>query len=696
MRNLLRTASVALSVLVAVAVLPALTAGASRAPASAKTHVKVCADAGPGRARCLAHRRTDAEATRNRPVPGRMPVAQPNLLGNSGAYDPAYLQSAYNLTSASSSAGAGQTVAIVDAYDDPWAASDLSAYRSFFGLSPTTLTKVNQSGSSGPLPAFNSGWAQEISLDLDMVSAVCPNCKVLLVEANSASYGDLATAVNTAARLGASAISNSYGGGEFSSESGYDTSAYCAHSAVAITVSSGDNGYGVEYPAAAPCVTAVGGTSLNQLSNTGSRNATETAWSGAGSGCSAYEAKPSWQTDSACTHRTAADVSAVADPNTGVWVRYSSGWYVFGGTSVASPIIGSVYALTGNTSSSPTNPYNNAGSLFDITSGSNGSCGGSYLCTAGVAYDGPTGLGTPNGADAFTSAPLPALNFTSGPQTMTAGGSPIAVALAAASGSVDATLGTSSPRGSFSASASGPWTSTLLVPVSSSPTTAYYQDTLAGSPTLTASATGYAAARQVETVNAGALSTITVSPSSVTVPQASTQTFTATGQDAYRNPVSISPSWTVDPNTPGSVPANASGASVVFTASSTATGSGSVVATATGISGNATVQVVAQSFSIAVSPQTRTVRHGSSTTYTVSITRTGGFTGAVTLSANCPGRYISPSVSCTFSQNPATGGTVTLTVRTYSNSARATTTFAVTGTSSGLPASTTSFTLTVS
>jgi len=694
-RNLLRTASVALSVLVAVAVLPVVTAGASRAPASAKTHVKVCADPGPGHARCFAHRRTDAEATGNRPVAGRMPVAQPNVVGNSGAYDPAYLQSAYNLTSASSSAGAGQTVAIVDAYDDPWAASDLSAYRSFFGLSPTTLTKVNQTGGSGPLPPFNSGWAQEISLDLDMVSAICPNCNILLVEANSASYGDLATAVNTATRLGASAISNSYGGSEFSSETGFDTSAYCAHSGVAITVSSGDNGYGVEYPASSQCVTAVGGTSLNQLSNTGSRNATETAWSGAGSGCSAYEAKPSWQTDSACVDRTVADVSAVADPNTGVWVRYSSGWYVFGGTSVASPIIGSVYALTGNTASSPTNPYNNAGSLFDITSGSNGSCGGSYLCTAGVRYDGPTGLGTPNGAGAFTSAPLPALSFTSAPQTMTAGGSPIALQVAAATASPQATLATTSTSGSFSASQAGSWTSTLSVSVPSGGTTVYYQDTLAGSPTLTASATGYRSASQVETVNAGALATIAVSPSSVTVPQGSAQTFTATGQDAYHNAVSINPSWTVDANTPGSVPSGATGSNVVFTASSTATGPGSVLATATGISGSATVQVVAQSFSIAVSPQSRTVRHGYSTTYTVSITRTGGFTGAVTLSASCPGRYTSPYVSCTFSQDPATGGTVTLTVRTYSNSTRATTTFAVTGTSSGLPTSTTSFTLTV-
>jgi hypothetical protein len=680
---------------VAAALLPATTAGASSDAATIKTHVKVCSDPGPGYARCLAHRRTDAGATQSRPAAGRKPVAQPNVLGNSGAYDPAYLQSAYNLKSAASSAGAGQTVAIVDAYDDPWAASDLSSYRSYFGVGAASFRKVNQSGNAGPYPAFDNGWAQEISLDLDMVSAICPKCNILLVEANSASYSDLATAVNTAAALGATVISNSYGGGESSAETGYDTSAYCAHPGVAITVSSGDSGYGVQYPAASRCVTAVGGTSLNQLSNTGSRNATETAWSGAGSGCSAYEQKPAWQTDAGCTRRTVADVAAVADPNTGVWVYYGA-WYVFGGTSVASPIIGSVYALTGNASSSPANPYNNAGSLFDITSGSNGSCGGSYLCTAGTGYDGPTGLGTPNGAGAFTSAPLPALNFTSAPQSLTAGGSPVALQLATATGTAQATLSSSSSHGSFSASASGPWTSSLLVPVPSTGTTAYYQDTLAGSPTLTATATGYNGTTQVETVTPAALATIWVSPASATVPLGGTRTFSATGQDTYGNAVSINPSWTVGSGTPGSVPPSATGSSVAFTASSTATGPGSVIATDGATSGYASVNVVAQSFSLAVSPQTRTVRHGYSTTYTVSITRTGGFTGAVTLGSSCPGRYTSPYVSCSFSQSPATGGTVTLTVRTYSSTTRGTLPqFTVTGTSSGLPASSASFTLTV-
>jgi len=202
----------------------------------------------------------------------------------------------------------------------------------------------------------------------------------------------------------AAVISNSYGGSESASDTNYDTS-YYHHPGVAITASSGDNGYGVEYPAASQYVTAVGGTTLAHASNT--RGWNETVWSGAGSGCSTYDPKPSWQTDTAsCSTRTVADVAAVADPNTvvAVYDSYSSsGWLVFGGTSVASPVIGSVYALAGNakTVAYGSFPYSNPGSLFDVTSGSNGACNGSYLCTGATSYDGPTGLGTPNGTTAF-------------------------------------------------------------------------------------------------------------------------------------------------------------------------------------------------------------------------------------------------------------------------------------------------------
>src|SRR5579859_3787821 len=327
--------------------------------------------------------------------------------GSPSGYNPPDLQSAYKLPS--STAGSGQTVAIVDAYDDPNAESDLGVYRSQFGLSVCTTAngcfrKVNQSGGTS-YPRANGGWAQEISLDLDMVSAICPNCHILLVEASSNSFANLSAAVDEAATLKANEISNSYGGSEYSSEVS-DQSHY-NHPGIAITVSSGDSGYGVQFPAASQYVTAVGGTTLNKASNT--RGWSETVWSGAGSGCSAYDPKPSWQKDTGCSNRTVADVSAVADPNTGVSVydSYSyqgrSGWLVFGGTSVASPIIASVYALGGNAASVTygSYPYSHTSSLFDVTSGSNGSCGGSYLCTAGAGYDGPTGNGTPNGSGGF-------------------------------------------------------------------------------------------------------------------------------------------------------------------------------------------------------------------------------------------------------------------------------------------------------
>jgi Predicted protease len=236
-----------------------------------------------------------------------------------------------------------------------------------------------------------------------MASAICPGCNILLVEASSASFANLATAVDYAASHGATVISNSYGGNEYSSETS-DESHY-NHPGIAITVSSGDSGYGVEFPAASQYVTSVGGTHLTPSS--GGRGWTETVWSGAGSGCSTYITKPSWQpTVDGCAKRTVADVSAVADPNTGVAVYdtyrlHPGGWLVFGGTSVASPIVAGVYALAGNASSiSPQHLYTNP-SFYDVTSGSNGNCGGGLLCTGVTGYDGPTGLGTPNGTSAF-------------------------------------------------------------------------------------------------------------------------------------------------------------------------------------------------------------------------------------------------------------------------------------------------------
>jgi subtilase family serine protease len=322
-------------------------------------------------------------------------------------YFPADLQSAYNLPSATG--GVGQTVAIVDAYDDPTAEADLAVYRAQFGLPACTTAngcfrKVSQTGTMS-YPRTNGGWAQEISLDLDMVSAVCPNCHILLVEAKSASFANLGAAVNEAAALHANVISNSYGGSD-ASDAIYG--AYYNHPGIAVTVSTGDSGYGVQYPASSQYVTAVGGTSLTRSGT--SRGWTETAWSGAGSGCSTINTQIAGQATAGtgCAKRAVADVSAIADPNTGVAVYDStayqgaSGWMVFGGTSVAAPVIAGVYGLAGNAASVTNNyPYSHTASLWDVTSGSNGSCTTSQWCNARTGWDGPTGLGTPNGVGAF-------------------------------------------------------------------------------------------------------------------------------------------------------------------------------------------------------------------------------------------------------------------------------------------------------
>ncbi|WP_256725499.1 hypothetical protein [Streptomyces sp. IMTB 2501] len=377
----------------------AFAAGSSAASAAHAKHL--CAHATtPGHVACLAEARTD--------VIQHLTVS-PHTAPS--GYGPSDLQSAYNLPSAT--AGSGRTVAIVDAMDDPTAESDLAAYRSQYGLPACTTAngcfhKVNQTGGT-TYPSVDSGWAGEISLDLDMVSAVCPQCHITLVEASSTSMTDMGTAENEAVALGAKYVSNSFGGSEDPSETTADVQ-YFNHPGVAITVSAGDSGYGVQYPASSPYVTAVGGTSLSRASN--SRGWSESVWStgsteGTGSGCSADEAKPTWQADTGCARRTVADVSAVADPATGVAVydtTGASGWNVYGGTSASSPIIAATYALAGTptANSYPSSyPYGHTSALNDVTTGADGTCSPSYFCTAGTGYDGPTGLGTPNGTAAF-------------------------------------------------------------------------------------------------------------------------------------------------------------------------------------------------------------------------------------------------------------------------------------------------------
>jgi hypothetical protein len=404
---------------IALAASPNAASPAAAPAAAAKPDYRAaCPPAAPGYAACLALIRTDVA-----------PLARSNVSADAPppGYSPAQLRSAYNLPDPSSGNGTGLTVAVVDASDLPTAAADLAAYRSQFGLGACTtangcFTKVDEHGGTN-YPAADPGWAEEIALDIEMVSAICPNCHILLVEADSTSVEDLGIGVNTAVSRGAVAVSNSYGGPEFGGETFYD-STYFNHPGVAITASSGDSGFGVQFPASSGHVVSVGGTSLTTAVSP--RGWAETAWTGAGSGCSTGESKPSWQTDSGCAGRTIADVSAIGDPNTGV-AMYRGGWIVAGGTSVGSPIIASVYALAG-TPTAGTYPgsylYAQTGFINDVTSGSNGSCGGTYLCTAGPGYDGPTGLGTPAGLGAFISPLLPGA-----PTTVTGVGADTAVAV---------------------------------------------------------------------------------------------------------------------------------------------------------------------------------------------------------------------------------------------------------------------------
>jgi N-acetylneuraminic acid mutarotase len=388
----------------------------------------LCGTPEPGQFSCFAVRRTDVPKARSRAGGDAAPEG----------YGPADLRSAYDLPA---DGGAGATIAIVDAFDNPRAEQDLATYREQYGLPACTtdngcFRKVDQRGGA-EYPAPDDGWAGEISLDLDMVSAVAPKAHILLVEADGAGTDDLGTAVNTAVALGARYVSNSYGAYyEDPSVQALDA-AYFDHPGTAVLFSSGDNGYGVSYPASSPYVTSVGGTSLTRNADTArgwseqvwNRVTTDSSgqqhWGATGSGCSQFEPRPAFQPDTGCTGRSVADVSAVADPGTGVAVYNSfsdAGWNVYGGTSASAPIIAGVYALAGTPveGTYPASyPYLTPGALNDVTVGDDASCGDFGLCasgptprceptascTAGPGYDGPTGLGTPNGLAAFRPGP---------------------------------------------------------------------------------------------------------------------------------------------------------------------------------------------------------------------------------------------------------------------------------------------------
>lgn len=365
-------------------------------------HVAVCPRGNPnGTARCFAHQVTDA---RGNPVNGK-----PNPAATPAGYGPSQLRAAYGLTNVT---GTGTpTVAIVDAYGYPNAERDLAVYRSQYGLPACTTAsgclKIVGTNGGKPPTRVDTGWDQEQGLDLDMVSAACPNCHILLIEAGSASFSALWAGVDYAkTQPGVKAISNSYGNTDSSSYAQYD-SHYTGNN-IAVTVSTGDYGYGAQWPASAPGAVAVGGTSLTV--GGGTRGYTEAAWNGAGSGCGLGHPQPTWQkgiTD-ACAGRMEADISSNADPNTGVAVyspinRTTSGWGIWGGTSESAPFIAGLFALRNGSINAASSIYAHSTSLNDVTSGSNGTCAVAYYCKAQVGYDGPTGLGTPNGIAVFSN-----------------------------------------------------------------------------------------------------------------------------------------------------------------------------------------------------------------------------------------------------------------------------------------------------
>jgi hypothetical protein len=354
-------------------------------------------------------------------------------------YCPIDLQEAYKLPSLSR--GYARVVAIVDAYGYHHAASDVAFYRKTMGLRACSteskcLRIVNQEGKSSPLPPEpppSDDWKGEQSLDLDMVSAICPNCKIILVQTNDNGTNNLYTGVKEAGALHAKYIGASWGGGP---EGGDDPRFH--QPGVVISAAAGDNGGGGPYGGPAqPCtftyVVCVGGTHLVRAD--GKRGWSETVWNdftfyacggpcgATGSACSTKIAKPMWQTDKGCHMRSAADTSATASLRSPVIVYNSEEPYPthctppncfwdYGGTSASTQIISAVFALGGNANFGQGASYvwkHRTGNLYDVTLGNNIdprqgiTCASHvpYICTAKFGYDGPTGLGTPNGIGAF-------------------------------------------------------------------------------------------------------------------------------------------------------------------------------------------------------------------------------------------------------------------------------------------------------
>ena len=358
-------------------------AGSGGAANGHASSAAVCPAPAFGAAHCHALVVTDAHGN---------PLASTSPSGLS----PATIKSVYSYTT-SATAGAGQTIAIVDAYDDPNAESDLAVFNSQYGLPACTtangcFTKVNQNGGT-VYPRKDAGWALEISLDVQWAHAIAPGAKILLVEATSNSFANLLAAEDYA-KTHAQYVSNSWGGSEFGGESSYD--GHFLQAGVSFFVSAGDSGLPAEYPSASPNVLSVGGTTLHF---SGSTFTSETGWSGGGGGCSAYEAATSAQSSfgeygqAGCGGKRATpDVSLDADPASGVSVydsvRYQgqSGWFTVGGTSASSPMWAGRSAVAGSVVDA-TAVYGSTITYRDITSGNNGA-----QCVLG--YDLCTGRGS--------------------------------------------------------------------------------------------------------------------------------------------------------------------------------------------------------------------------------------------------------------------------------------------------------------
>jgi uncharacterized repeat protein (TIGR03803 family) len=347
----------------------------------------------------------------------------------SAGYAPCDLYEAYNLKKSIHNLGA--TVAIVNWYRDPNIVADAAVYRAAGGLPKCNrktgngcVTELNEKGESSPLPEDDpyGSAAPEWSLDVDMVSAMCPACKIVLLEASTSNDSDLAIAENSAAKVpGVVAIANSWAAYCLCEETKSSFVQAFDHPGIAITANAGDASYDVHSPADYATVTSVGGTTLTRVRKGGTRPGwKETVWSGTGGGCSEKFAAPPWQTAieamdqlTGCSMRVVSDVAFVGDPKTGVayYCSYSkcpqsSPWRVAGGSSIGAPAVAGLYALAGNTSIYPVpaklaynNPWPN--NFNDITSGSNGSCGAFWLCNAQAGYDAPSGVGSPNGIGGF-------------------------------------------------------------------------------------------------------------------------------------------------------------------------------------------------------------------------------------------------------------------------------------------------------